>query len=146
MNVSQHRIGEIVVDDNIYIFEVDSPRQQVCSDKNPILPSVELVYYLLALLLRFVARQRFHPLAFPQLLSKVFVYFIVELLCPLLLLHKEEHRGNKLTLCYKIYFNIFLLKFLQKIKSSYIYKYKNLYNKIPSDIQIYKYTNILSVA
>jgi hypothetical protein len=94
VNVGKHGIGEIVVDDQVYIPEIDASSQQVSRNQNPILASIKVPNDGLALFLRFVTRKSLDSSPSLQLRPQITSYFIIELLCSLLLLHEYQHRRH----------------------------------------------------
>jgi hypothetical protein len=88
VNVGKHGIGEVVVDDQVYIPEIDASGQQVSRNQNPILASIKVPNDGLALFLRFVTRKSLDSSPSLQLRPQIASYFIIELLCSLLLLHE----------------------------------------------------------
>lgn len=77
VNIGKHGIGEIVVDDQIYIPEIDASSQKVSCNENPILACIEVPNDGLPLFLRFVTRKSLDSSPSLQLRPQIASYFII---------------------------------------------------------------------
>ena len=101
MDVGQHRVGEIVVDDQVDLQEIETPRHKVCGDQNPEGPILKLSQYLLPLFLAFVSSKQFESLGniHPSIgVLQNFLQLVIELFGSGLLLQEDQDRRHKLVL------------------------------------------------
>lgn len=99
MHVGYHRGGEVVVDDKLHSFEVDSSSHHVSANQNPDLSAVKLVHDLLSL-------TRVHATMYrgdTQLgLSFEGLHLVKQSFRPGLGLDEDEDRRSDLALVYEV--------------------------------------------
>jgi len=103
MDICQHRVRKVIIDDQINVSEIDSSGDNICCDKNPEFPLIELSDNLLSLFFWFITWQDLNSFTFMKLFFHVFFQLIVQLFSSSFLLNKDQNWRDQLSFSDQIF-------------------------------------------
>lgn len=92
MNISQHWVWKIIVDDQIHIPKIYASSDDISGYKHPVSSSIKLIDYPLPFLFWLITGQDLDSPTLLQLLFEIFFEFEVQLFSSLFLLNEQQHR------------------------------------------------------
>ena len=97
MNIGKYGIGEIIVDDQVCVLEINTSGYNIGRYQSPILSLVKFSNYFLPLIFWFLASEYLDFLFSADCGLKDFLHFVIKLFSSEFLLNKYQNRRNKTT-------------------------------------------------